>query len=1260
MTVAGPWSVKGIDPKAKELAKDLARRSGMTLGEWLNQMIIEGGGEAEAPPLEDFTREAPREPAARDNLPRDTSERRRLLDDLYNEATRRSVERGPASRDAGRQPAPYSEPTRRPDGGEIPKITQALEALSHRIEAAEHRSTLAISGIDQSVMGVLSRLDDLDREQTTVASHLEGAVDDVRDTQAKVIERLRHMEKEDGSRVEAMKALELALGRLASHLNDGSARAEAASTEARQDLEALARRVNKVEAAADGGAETRTDLERARSELDTLTRRMSKVEASTESAPNVFAAAGTTTEALDGLVRRVSRVEAAADAAPASYAEFGQTQEALDTLARRVARVEATGEAAPEAYANAAQTQDELDAVARRLGRVETAVDAAPSAYADAEKVETVLMHMAERLERAEARTTSAVQSLEASFAGLDARIRTTEARVGRDGQISAEFDRRFQGLAAELSQQVEASRAELTHKLRTVGDSRIDGIETQLRDLAGHLDQSEKRSAQAIDRMGREVVTIAQSLGERVTQTETRTSAAVEHIGGEMARIADAMEGRLQRADTTQAEALEKLGGEIARIAERLTERLSNSDRRSAEAMDEVTDKVGRMTEGFTRQQDAHSSDLSDRIRQSEERTAKLLDEARAKLDQGLADVQKRAEAAPVAYRPVYSPTPLPPVAYVAPTSALYNEPELSAPATNADPFGMPDPMFEPQHQESARAEPVDQMIHEPVADLPPTARAAVDVQDRSQPETAVTPPAPTSEPQLGGAFHADAFADHGDFDDGDFSAFDATDDFQAFTPAHAAHVERHVERHIEQHEADEPPLAPVDSAPASFAPASFEDDFRDDFGMAPEVEPSEALEIEAPEAEPRPSVGFSVRDFQPTTTESPPQSSTRDMIEAARAAARRAAAGGREPGPSSVPIPPLETLPPSGNKPFGMTFLGRKKKESGGPTLRTMILASGWAAAITAATVGAYHISHDGTGGQAVARPQLAGMPGAPTAAVAAASPGSSHGPSMGPSTGTSTGTSSVTPELAVALTPSFSASAPPTAVRKPGPIDLGAGPNATTLQTSRALYDNAAQRIEAGDLTGVASLRRAANLGYGPAQFYLGRLYEAGGGGMKKDLSEARRWTERAAQSGEPTAMYNLASYLYAGEGGPKDPTAAADWFHRAADRGVVNSQFNLAQLYEKGYGVPLNPVEAYKWYLVAAAAGDPEAQTSAEALRRKLSPEAQNAAERSATILHAQAVGAARAAARATAATQPTLPGSPTSAQSSVQVAASAGH
>ncbi|MEO9168573.1 MAG: hypothetical protein ABI230_09235, partial [Aestuariivirga sp.] len=42
-----PWSIKGIEPELREVAKTAARRSGMTLGEWLNSAINE---QADAPP----------------------------------------------------------------------------------------------------------------------------------------------------------------------------------------------------------------------------------------------------------------------------------------------------------------------------------------------------------------------------------------------------------------------------------------------------------------------------------------------------------------------------------------------------------------------------------------------------------------------------------------------------------------------------------------------------------------------------------------------------------------------------------------------------------------------------------------------------------------------------------------------------------------------------------------------------------------------------------------------------------------------------------------------------------------------------------------------------------------------------------------------------------------------------------------------------------------------------------------------------------
>jgi localization factor PodJL len=196
----------------------------------------------------------------------------------------------------------------------------------------------------------------------------------------------------------------------------------------------------------------------------------------------------------------------------------------------------------------------------------------------------------------------------------------------------------------------------------------------------------------------------------------------------------------------------------------------------------------------------------------------------------------------------------------------------------------------------------------------------------------------------------------------------------------------------------------------------------------------------------------------------------------------------------------------------------------------------------------------------------------------------------------------------------------------------VDKAASP----LETARSLYDDSVHKIEAGDVSAVNDLKRAANLGFAPAQFYLGRLYEAGAAGLAKNMTEARRWTQQAAQGGDPAAMYNLASYLYAGDGGPKDVAGAVEWFRKAAERGVVNSQYNLAQLYETGHGVPKNLPEAYKWYLVAAAAGDPESKANVQTLKSQVPADARATAERAAAALHSQLEGPSHVAAMPSAA------------------------
>jgi len=117
------------------------------------------------------------------------------------------------------------------------------------------------------------------------------------------------------------------------------------------------------------------------------------------------------------------------------------------------------------------------------------------------------------------------------------------------------------------------------------------------------------------------------------------------------------------------------------------------------------------------------------------------------------------------------------------------------------------------------------------------------------------------------------------------------------------------------------------------------------------------------------------------------------------------------------------------------------------------------------------------------------------------------------------------------------------------------------------------------------------KSAAKGLPPAQYRLGVLFERGLG-VDRDLATARTWYERAAEAGNVRAMHNLAVLLADG-GGKPDYTAAARWFRKAAEYGVRDSQYNLAILYARGMGGPQDLVQSYAWFSAAADQGDADA-------------------------------------------------------------------
>jgi localization factor PodJL len=933
MSAAAPWSVKGIDPKAREIAKDLARRSGLTLGDWLNRMIMEDSAEAA-----EFRNEL----GAKDG--------------------------GPIAPE------------------EFGRLREALERLSERIESAEHRSTLAVSGIDQTVAGLLARLEGAEREQVAVAARFEGALEEIKSEQSRA--EARAARSEDGSgqprSVEALRALETALGKVATHLYE---------------------------------SETKT---------------------------------------------RETLIEMRAE---------------LGGIAGRVDRLDEAGAAPPE------------------------------------EMIDGVVTRIVQRLEEAEARTSDAIRSLEASVSEFDQRLKAAESR----GEGGGAAEQRLEELATELLRNFDTAREEMASKLEETAEARFSAMERSFQEVTGQVQAAEKRSTHAMEQVGREVLRVAEALGRRMEGVEARSAGAMEQVSGEVSRIADTMDGRLHKAEQVQAESLERLGAEITRITERLADRIANAERRSAQAIDDVGEQVARVTERLNQRHERASTDLADRIRQSEERTAKLLEEAREKIDLRLSGTERRLteQASP------------PPAAPSTEPSGLFAEPDLPP-----GPFAQ-----EPSGPSAWRR-----------------GGGFVPLQESVRSEAEKSP------------FEGD------DFDPAElFESFE-----QDLEPAPA-------EPHALSSADEQQPLAEPEhdllSEPDEEMLAEPEDRFFDEPALTPRGRDFAAeaeLEHASPEAEPFAGRLADYTDVEPEPeADLPPEAtdkavSTRELIAQARAAAKAAA----------------QTTEPraKGGGLFSGFGLGAKKRKQKGDTLKTAVMI-----AATAAVLGV------GAAGVIVYRAQLVSHP-RPTAQAATA---------LTVNQGEPAAASAPAAQAAVALAPQMNAPA-----AAPGGVDLA------------GLYADAVRRIEAKDGTGLPDLKRAANLGYPPAQFYLAKLYEGGDAGLQKDVSQARAWTQRAAENGDRKAMHNLALYYFEGTGGPKNLTVAAQWFRRAADLGLVDSQFNLARLYQGGFGVAQNAAEAYKWYLIAARAGDGESRAAADRLKGGLSTDAQATAERAAQSFRAE--------------------------------------
>ncbi len=620
MTASAPWSVKGIDAKAREVAKDLARRSGMTLGEWLNHMILEGedvgaaisrerdraDGRAEARPETRRESHLDSQPARRRPAYRETH------NDIDDEPRRPAApyssgarplaardSRGITSSDLRRRSIFEDRPRHDEERGydvasdELGRVARVLEALSTRIEGSETRSASAVRGVSSAVDSLLDRLQRTEAAQAErISEHTESLRAQQEESREELAERLAQAERLIDAQAERLDGL---------------------SSNLREERDHIARLENELHSPA---------------ALDTIR---------------------TVEGALGKLANQLYEGE------QRSRDTVKDIREDMVGLSHRLAQIEVRD---PERVA-----QGVIDKVVARL---------------------------AQRLEQAEAQTSGAIRSLEQAFTTLDARLNRAEER----GDVTdPEQVQSLSRLANDLSRRVEDSRAEL---LRALDDRSNATAEQVLKAFGRRVELAEQRSAAAIEKLGSDVMRVAETLNRRVSSVEAASTEGVNRLGGEIGRMAEAIDAHQSRADSGHAQALERLGNEIARISERLGQRMAETERRTAQAVE----GIGQAIEA---QRDHARTELSDRIRQSEERTVKLLEEARARLDQKLALTRTEALLAENALR---NPAPRQPAASL---------PDPFADGDDNDDAGAPPPPARAEAQPVVAPEPVIEAAVEP-----------------------------------------------------------------------------------------------------------------------------------------------------------------------------------------------------------------------------------------------------------------------------------------------------------------------------------------------------------------------------------------------------------------------------------------------------------------------------------------------------------------------------------------------------------------
>ena len=528
MNSAMSWSVKGIEPDVREAAKLAARKSGMTLGQWLNGMIRDT---AETRPGVDDDAAVP----PRDAVRRQAETYEERLDYLATELARLTHRQTDTA-----IPQHYGL------GAVVDPGATPLQHLLERLDRNEHETVRAFETLHDRLSTLSQELSETkaeaatrsDTDQSSVEGHaFEAALRNVVD----------HIETADRENRDILADLNARLDDLGHQVAASPKGSESANKKILGDVErrltALAHRVDQI-----GETDPAEIQQNVEGKLTTLAEQIEQI--------SLSAADETPSEVEARLAELAHRVETAEQLASQTQNEITETlEQRLGHLGDRLEAIrETSAETAEQVAVRAVQsTQDDFRDIEIQVRALAEQIQATTGLDPETERTISGLMQQMSQVSqdvqqiKVEAASEGDVQNLRSGLDNLSSIMEQKFANATHESAFAA-LEQRLNDVSHRLEQSIAAPQA----------SPQLDNLERRVHEIDARLaaSQGDSRTEELVGALGSQI----DGLAQRVSQSEQQHS-GIQAIEKSIAQLFESVE----QTRSFAAEAAEQAAGRIA-----------------------------------------------------------------------------------------------------------------------------------------------------------------------------------------------------------------------------------------------------------------------------------------------------------------------------------------------------------------------------------------------------------------------------------------------------------------------------------------------------------------------------------------------------------------------------------------------------------------------------------------------------------------------------------------------------------------------